>query len=221
MMFKVILCSLSALLLVGCTGFSPKGEMTGFTQEGVLFASPSLDKTLVRDPKNHKKICMGRGADALYETSESANFSLSLVSVANTKGDSVGETDNAGEEEMMGRTPAVLLARELFYRACEFTNNAQLDQKESVKIFNSVLNVIGQGWKSEAKNTTVHIGDSLSTKSENAMSVKTSKSSEPVVAGGAGADAGAGADGADAGANGADASAGADGADAGAGSLPP
>jgi hypothetical protein len=112
----------------------------------------------------------------------------------------------------------------LFYRACEFTNNAQLDQKESVKIFNSVLNVIGQGWKSEAKNTTVHIGDSLSTKSENAMSVKTSKSSEPVVAGGAGADASAGADGADAGANGADAGAGADGADgadAGAGSLPP
>ena len=123
---------------------------------------------------------MGRGADALYETSESANFSLSLVSVANTQGDSVGETDNAGEEEMMGRTPAVLLARELFYRACEFTNNAQLDQKESVKIFNSVLNVIGQGWEIETKNTTVHIGDSLSTKNKNAMSVKTSKLSEMV-----------------------------------------
>ena len=207
MMFKVILCSLSALLLVGCTGFSPKGEMTGFTQEGVLFASPSLDKTLVRDPKNHKKICMGRGADALYETSESANFSLSLVSVANTQGDSVGETDNAGEEEMMGRTPAVLLARELFYRACELTNNAQLGSKEAVKIFNSVLKVVGQGWAKESENTRITIGDSLSTKSENAMSVKTSKSSEPVVAGGAGADAGA---------NGADAGAGADGADAGA-----
>ena len=131
-MFKVILCSLSALLLVGCAGFLPKGEMTGFTLEGVLFASPSLDTTLVRDPNNHKKICMGRVADALFETSESAIFSISIVSVANTKGDSVGETDNAGEEEMMGRTPAVLLARELFYRACEFTNNAQLDQKESV-----------------------------------------------------------------------------------------
>jgi hypothetical protein len=72
------------------------------------------------------------------------------------------------------------LARELFYRACEFTNNAQLDQKESVKIFNSVLNVIGQGWEIETKNTTVHIGDSLSTKNKNAMSVKTSKPSEMV-----------------------------------------
>ena len=212
-MFKVILCSLSALLLVGCAGFLPKGEMTGFTQEGVLFASPSLDTTLVRDPNNHKKICMGRGADALFETSESANFSISIVSVAHTQGDSAGETDNAGEEEMMGRTPAVLLARELFYRACEFTNNAQLDQKESVKIFNSVLNVIGQGWKSEAKNTTVHIGDSLSTKSENTVSVKSSKPSEAVKA--VSAD-GAGADGAAAGADGA--AAGADGADAGDGS---
>jgi hypothetical protein len=189
MTFKVILCSLSALFLVGCsTAFSPKGKMTGFTQEGVLFASPSLDKTLVRDPKNHKKICMGRGADALFETSESANFSLSLVSVANTKGDSVGETDNAGEEEMMGRTPAVLLARELFYRACEFTNNEQLDKKESIKIFNSVLNVIGQGWEIETKNTTIHIGDSLSTKNKNTVSVKSSKPSEtvkPVAASGA------------------------------------
>ena len=197
-MFKVISCSLSALLLAGCAGFLPKGEMTGFTQEGVLFASPSLGTTLVRDPSNHKKICMGRGADGLFETSESANFSISLVSVANTKGDSVGETDNTGEEEMMGRTPAVLLARELFYRACEFTNNAQLDKKESVKIFNSVLNVIGQGWKNEAKNTTVHIGDSLSTKNKNTVSVKSSKPSEAVkavAADGAGADGAAAGDG--------------------------
>jgi hypothetical protein len=169
MMFKVTLCLLSALLLVGCAGFSPKGEMTGFKKEGVLYSNPSLNETLVRDPKNHKKICMGRGADAAFEMSESASFALSLVSIGNTKGDSVGETDNVGEEEMMGRTPAVLLARELFYRACEFTNNAQLDQKESLKIFNSVLNVIGEGWKTEARNTTVHIGGSLATKNNNTV----------------------------------------------------
>ena len=70
---------------------------------------------------------MGRGADAVFETSDSGDFKLSLINVGNSGGgDEAKVTDNAGEEEMMGRTPAILMARELFYRACELTNNAKL-----------------------------------------------------------------------------------------------
>jgi hypothetical protein len=163
-MFKASFCLLSALFLVGCAGFLPKADIEEFPKEGVLFSSPSVNSTIVQDPKNHRIICMGRGADALFETSESGDFKLSIISVANTGGDEAKETDNAGEEEMMGRTPAVLLARELFYRACELTNNAQLGSEEAVKIFNSVLKVVGQGWAKESENTRITIGDSLSTK---------------------------------------------------------
>ncbi|MGY8935656.1 MAG: hypothetical protein ACKVG6_06120 [Alphaproteobacteria bacterium] len=163
-MFKVGFCSLATLFLVGCAGFSPKADIEKFPKEGVLFSSPSVNSTIVQDPKNYRKICMGRGADALFETSESGDFKFSLISIANTGGDEVKETDNAGEEEMIGRTPAVLLARELFYRACELTNNAQLNREEAVKIFNSVLNVVGQGWEKESENTKITIGDSISTK---------------------------------------------------------
>ena len=163
-MFKARFCLLSTLFLVGCADFSPKSDIEEFPKEGVLFSSPSVNSTIVQDPKNHRKICMGRGADAFFETSESGDFNLSIISVANTGGDEAKETDNAGEEEMMGRTPAVLLARELFYRACELTNNAQLGSEEAVKVFNSVLKVVGHGWEKETENTKITIGDSLSTK---------------------------------------------------------
>ena len=203
-MFKASFCSLSALFLVGCAGFLPKADIEQFPKEGVLFSSPSVNSTIVQDPKNHRKICMGRGADALFETSESGDFKISVISVANTGGDEAKETDNAGEEEMMGRTPAVLLARELFYRACELTNNAQLNRKEAIKIFNSVLNVVGQGWEKESENTKITIGDSLSTKN----TVDASPPKVAKVADGAdGADGAGGAGGAD----GADGAGGADG----------
>ena len=168
MALKTSFCLLSALLVVGClptAGFLPKTDIEAFPKEGLLSSSPSVDNTMVQDPKNHRIICMGRGADAVFETSDSGDFKLSLISVGNSGGgDEAKVTDNAGEEEMMGRTPAILMARELFYRACELTNNAKLSRDEALKVFNSVLNVVSQGWKKESENTKITIGDQIITK---------------------------------------------------------
>ena len=113
MVLKTSFCLLSALLVVGCSaGFLPKTDIEKFPKEGLLYSSPSVDNTMVQDPKNHRIICMGRGADAVFETSESGDFKLSLINIGNSGGDEAKETDNAGEQEMMGRTPAILMARE-------------------------------------------------------------------------------------------------------------
>ena len=165
MALKTSFCLLSALLVVGClptAGFLPKTDIEAFPKEGLLSSSPSVDNTMVQDPKNHRIICMGRGADAVFETSDSGDFKLSLINVGNSGGgDEAKVTDNAGEEEMMGRTPAILMARELFYRACELTNNAKLSRDEALKVFNSVLNVVSQGWSKESENTKITIGDQI------------------------------------------------------------
>jgi len=159
---KSIIVFAAALSLSACGGFTHKAEIEKFPESGVIFSSPSVKTSLIQDPQRLKKICMGRGADAVFEESESGDLSISMISVGNSEGDKIGEQDQAGEQEMTGRTPAVLMARELFYRACELTINEQLKEKDALELFYAVLKVVKDGWIQEGKNTSIKIGENES-----------------------------------------------------------
>jgi len=160
-MFRLTIFLGVILFLGACASWDHKAEIEGLPDEGFVFASPSLATMIIQDPKNLRKTCLGRGADAVFQESESSDFALTLVSIGNSDSDSIGEENSAGEEEMTGRSPSVLLARELFYRACELTNNANLTDKDAVKLFNAVLNVVKEGWLQEGKNTKITVGETL------------------------------------------------------------
>ena len=80
---------------------------------------------------------------------------------------------------MSGRTPAVLMTRELFYRACELMMNAQLDKNESIQIFNNVLKTVGQGWEREGANTKVSVSDQSTVQSTNTDNLSAAKLQQP------------------------------------------
>ena len=165
------------LMVSGCGyfDFQPELQTEALNKSGVLYGTGSLHTTIYQDPNNLKKFCMGRGVEAVFKQSESGDIDISLVSVGNTDKESVGESENSGEEEMSGRTPAVLITRELFYRACELVINAQLDKKEAIQVFNNVLKVVGNGWQKESANTTISVGDKLtvtSTSTDNMSAAK-------------------------------------------------
>lgn len=169
-MFRLIIFMGAIASLTGCASFSHKADIQKLPDDGVVFASPSLKTLLIQDPKKLKKICLGRGADAVFEEAESGDISLTLISIGNDAPEKAEAVDNAGEEEMTGRSPSVLLARELFYRACELTNNAQLKDKEAVKLFNNVLNVVRDGWLQEGKNTKITVGEQITTNNNDTFS---------------------------------------------------
>lgn len=166
------------LMVSGCgySDFQPELQTEALNKSGVLYGTGSLHTTIYQDPKNLTKFCMGRGVEAAFRQSESGDIAISLVSVGNTDKESVGESENSGEEEMSGRTPAVLITRELFYRACELIINAQLDKKEAIQVFNNVLKVVGNGWKNESANTTISVGDKLTVTSTNTDNMSAAKS---------------------------------------------
>jgi hypothetical protein len=62
---------------------------------------------------------------------------------------------------MAGRTPALLMAREMFYRTCEFSTNFGLNKKEALSLFQQTLKTVGSVWATEAQNTTVTVGDTI------------------------------------------------------------
>ena len=93
----------------GYFDFQPELQTEALNKSGVLYGTGSLHTTIYQDPKNLKKFCMGRGVEAAFEQSERGDIAISLVSVGNTDKESVGKSENSDEEEMSGRTPAVLI----------------------------------------------------------------------------------------------------------------
>ena len=172
------------LMLPGCGGvdFIPKLDTEPMDKSGVVYGTGSLSTTIVQDRQNLQKFCLGRGGDAAFEQSESGDIAVSLVSIGNSSSESAEESESSGEEEMSGRTPAVLMTRELFYRACELMMNAQLDKTESIQIFNNVLRTVGQGWEREGANTKVSVGDQLTVESSNTDNLSAAKAASAVKA---------------------------------------
>lgn len=162
-MFRFIILLGAIASLSACATFTHKAEIETLPNDGVVFTSPSVKTMIFQDPKKLKKMCLGRGADAVFETSDQTDFSITLISLGNSAPEKAAAAEQAGEEEMTGRSPGVLMARELFYRACELTNNAQLKDDDAIKVFNNVLQVVRDGWIQEGKNTKIIIGEKLTT----------------------------------------------------------
>ena len=156
------------MVLTGCSSaYEPTLKIGSLEKSAVLSGTGSLGVTIVQDPKNLKKVCTGRGVEAGFDQSDSGSISVALVSVGKSNSDSANNAEKSGEEEMVGRSPAVLITRELFLRACELTVNANLEQKDALELFYKVLNVVDEGWKREGGNTTVKVGDTVDTQSAN------------------------------------------------------
>jgi hypothetical protein len=96
--------------------------------------------------------------DVAYDKGDDADINYSFI---NTSSDQVSAQDNSDEVEMAGRTPAILMAREIFYRTCEFSTNFGLNKQEALSLYQQTLTTVGNVWASEAQNTTVTVGDTI------------------------------------------------------------
>ena len=96
--------------------------------------------------------------DAAFDQTKDKNFNFSVIGRNSEGGNDASGSVNA---EMEGRTPGVLMAREMFYRACEFTSNFDLSKDQAMEVYLKTLDAVSQGWAIEAGNTSVTVGDSI------------------------------------------------------------
>ena len=141
--------------------YEPKPRTSDLREKTVLSSTASLSHMVVRGPKTDLITCTQPSPDAAFDQGEAADVALTLISLGGD--DQGGEEESSSEVEMAGRTPAVLMARELFYRACEFSENYKLSKDEALTLFTKTLDSVTQVWATEAGNTTVTIGDTVTT----------------------------------------------------------
>jgi len=165
-----LIFALVGVTLGGCsTSFTPGASFTSLSKPGVIHSSPSLSESISKKKSSDNVICLGRGADTAFEIDDSSNLSISLVHTGKTEKDAGGLNAFAGEEEMSGRTPSVLITRELMYRACELATNFNLTKQEATTVYLKTLNVVSKGWQKETERTTITLSDTLSNSTVNSI----------------------------------------------------
>lgn len=84
--------------------------------------------------KSGDSICRTPAPDALADESDSTALSFD--------GQSVGADQSFSVDGLGGRSPEVLIARELIYRLCQLSVNVQLSKEQALKIYGDTIGKI-------------------------------------------------------------------------------
>jgi hypothetical protein len=157
--FGVLL--LLAYYLAGCSLFN-QPEHLAFEHLTAVEGEASTS-LLIAGAKDAKfNICAQPAPDAARSETMSEDLNISLISMGAQSQESRGGA-SVDEQEMIGRTPSVLLSREMFYRLCEFMHNVDLSNSEKIELYKATLDAVTRISISEHKNTSIKIGESLDT----------------------------------------------------------
>lgn len=140
---RVLSCGLLAVgALTGCAT-SPAGNRQSETlidRAGVdiIAADSTRQLTYLKERSATERFCRGPGADSMNTASEGVSVQLPV------QGSSVGlgEQKTLGGVDLGGRNPAVLIARELMYRACELASNTNADAVTERQIYLQFLQAV-------------------------------------------------------------------------------
>ena len=147
------------LVLRACgSNYQPVPEHFKIEAESSIAVTAGIAQTFIRSKTSNYLLCTQSMPDAAYDQGDDADISYSLIDASS---DQISGQDDSNEVEMAGRTPALLMAREMFYRACEFSGNYDLNKQEALNLYQATLKTIGNVWATEAQNTTITIGDSV------------------------------------------------------------
>ncbi len=157
--YKCIAIVIVASLTSACSSIEkPSPKRFNIEPDSSISVTAGTSQTFVRSQSANYQLCSQPMPDVAYDKGDDADINYSFI---NTSSDQVSAQDNSDEVEMAGRTPAILMAREMFYRTCEFSTNFDLNKQEAISLYQQTLKTIGNVWASEAQNTTITVGDTI------------------------------------------------------------
>lgn len=132
MLIKRLIVGISAGFALSACGTLSEPPSQVFQVGGVEIANRSAEDQMAIfiTPDDVEKMCLAPAPDAAVSLSEGISIGQ------------VGETGGTSAVALGGRTGIVLLARELLYRACEFSQNYNLSKKEAYDLYLLHLNAI-------------------------------------------------------------------------------
>ena len=159
---KKIIFAFLIMIGSGCSE-APRSVITKLkpSEKAMVTTSAETSTSLVRDSANGIYYCAPLPPDATYTESSSEGLSLAFLNFGgNDPGDENLSEENSGDE-MIGRTPALLTAREILYRACELSGNHKLSSAQAIKLFEKSMKTAANLVSQEVESTTISISTSM------------------------------------------------------------
>jgi hypothetical protein len=177
---RILLFILSSLALSACA-VPPRAIITQVAKDERSFITSSAETstTYLKTSDDNHHYCAGVSPDATYSESKSGGFSLNFLNLGGASPSNEAFSEENSGDEMVGRTPALLLAREIFYRACEMSENAGLNSDQQLDLFLRSMDMAVDLLKNETQNTTIGITTNFSsTRTQNLLSKGASDTSQ-------------------------------------------
>ncbi len=134
---------------------------------GSLYTTTSATYVVALMDKNSEAtLCLAPSPDAAFDEQVGEGFSLSLVDAS--RDDSQGFSESEAEASLGGRSPNVLITREIFYRLCELFVNTSLTDEQKVALYQTTLNSVIQG-------NAINLGSSTAAEASASADMKASQ----------------------------------------------
>lgn len=140
-----------AATLGGCASLAdePKPVLTSVADEHIISTTSSIANTLVLDKQTRFVTCTAPPPDASFNQGSQASISGLVAVGGGSDKAGAGEGEESRETGLGGRTPAVLFSRDLFFRACEFSRNYELDKGEAITLYNATMQAAAAAFAAE------------------------------------------------------------------------
>ncbi|MGB0959173.1 MAG: hypothetical protein ACPGVK_02890 [Halocynthiibacter sp.] len=126
---------LGMLVLGACSGIENHTQLIERSGLATIQTRPGIKASLIKNPGSQELYCAPREAD--FAETEKSGFSLGASN--KVSGESVAGESGQGALSLGGRDPAVLILRELTYRACEFNANYNANPAQAKKVYDDFL----------------------------------------------------------------------------------
>ncbi len=150
----LILSTLFAI--TGCSVTPPTPSITDSLGGVKVYSTTSaMQSSFVKSRNSREHFCDSRMSDVADTASASVGLGASVIG----KSESLNEGASRGAVSLGGRSPAVLITREVMYRTCEMVMNLDLNKKEALDLYIQTLNLVKSVAQSDtAVGTTSIVG---------------------------------------------------------------
>jgi hypothetical protein len=142
--------------VTGCSVTPPKPGITASLDGIKIYSSTSdMQSSFLKSRNPGEHFCDSRMSDVANTESASVGLGVSVVG----KSENVNDGASRGAVSLGGRSPAVLITREVMYRTCEMVMNLDLNKKEALDLYIQTLNLVKNVAQSDtAVGTTSIVG---------------------------------------------------------------
>jgi len=154
---KIIGATAIIFSIAGCSSSTPVSKVINMRSDKVALVSNSAETTssLYQSAINKSYYCSSNAPDSTFSTSKDFDFSVSLLNFGGGSPEKEHSGSSSSGAEMLGRSPAVLAARDIMYRACELIGNLNLTPEQATVVYTDSLKIAASILKTEAATTTI------------------------------------------------------------------